>query len=58
MLGTEHNFKINAKPFVLHADYKPSNKRGLELNLTENNILIESKTVTLDNKQRLFWIVS
>lgn len=54
-LGTEHHFKINTKDFVLQSDYKLFDLHEIKLNFKEDNKLIESKSIKLDKKQRLFW---
>ncbi|MEO6837786.1 MAG: hypothetical protein ABI261_02095 [Ginsengibacter sp.] len=55
--GIKHKIKRNSNHLILESKYKQFDKREIELELKKNGELIEKKTVKVDKKQRIYWML-
>ena len=55
--GTEHHFTIKSNHFILKSNYELFKDKKLKIELLKNDEIVDSKSVYMNSKQRLVWIV-
>ncbi len=55
-MGTAHKFQLGTKNFQLRSQFQPFEKKEVTIRIIEDGKLIETKIVSLNKKQKVFWI--
>ena len=55
--GARHKINLNATDYTLETRFKQTDKRRIELDLKEGGNLLESRVVSVDKRQRMYWMI-
>lgn len=55
--GARHKINLNSTDYFLETRFKKSDKRQIELELKEGETLVESQVLSVDKKQRMYWMI-
>ncbi|OBX23281.1 hypothetical protein LX77_03759 [Gelidibacter algens] len=54
--GIAHKFKLNSKDYILKSKYTLFGTRVINIQLSENGKLIDTKAIEINKKQHIYWM--
>ncbi|MGA9591265.1 MAG: hypothetical protein WBV11_15655 [Salegentibacter sp.] len=55
--GARHKIKLDSIDYFLETRFKQLDKRQIEIDLKDDENILESKVLSVDKKQRMYWMI-